>query len=122
MGKTSLATDIALNAAAKGYRVLFVSVETSRDKLGIRMLSRETKINSRKMRTAFLADSERRRLINAKLGALPIRVMDRDPDWSNIKREIHRCKRDGLDLVLLDYLTLLDLPAGKFERRDVVVG
>jgi replicative DNA helicase len=124
MGKTSVATDIALNAAEKGYRVLFVSVETSREKLGIRMLSRETKINSRKLRTVMLADAERKRLIDAsgKLSGLPIRVMDRDPDWNNIKREIQRRKRDGLDLVLLDYLTLLDLPTGKYERRDVAVG
>jgi replicative DNA helicase len=124
MGKTSLAVDITLNAAGKGFRVFFVSVETSRVKLGIRMLSREAKINSRKLRTATLAETERARLVNAsgKLSGLPVYVMDSESDWTNIKREIRRLKRHGLDLVVLDYLTLLDIPTGKNERRDVAIG
>ncbi len=41
----------------------------------------------------------------------------------NIKREIRRRARNrGLDLVILDYLTLLDLPTGKNDRRDLAVG
>jgi len=124
MGKTSLAVDIALNAAAKGFKVQIVSVETTKEKLGIRMLSRETKINSRKLRTAVLQESERARLLSAsgKLSKLPVTVTEREANWENIKRKIRKCKRSGLDLVLLDYLTLLDLPTGKYERRDIAVG
>ncbi len=121
MGKTSLALDLGLNAAQRGFFVLIVSVETSREKLGIRMLSRETKINSRRFRTGALEDRDLPRLIAAsgKLSKLPIHVLDRETAWSNIKREIRRRKRDGLDMVILDYLTLLDLAAGKNERRDL---
>lgn len=124
MGKTALAADITLNAAAKGFRVLFVSVETSAEKLGIRMLSRQTKINSRKLRIVRLDDDERKRLIFAsgKLGELPIHVMEKERDWPIVKRQIQRLKRDGLDLVVLDYLTLLDIPTGRNERRDIAVG
>jgi replicative DNA helicase len=124
MGKTSIAVDLALNAAARGYAGLFVSVETSREKLGMRMLSRETKINSRRFRVGQLDDNDRVRLVEAgmKLGRLPVHFFDRDSDWSNIKREIRRRKRHGLELVILDYLTLLDFPTGKYERRDLAVG
>jgi replicative DNA helicase len=124
MGKTSVALDVALNAASRDFCVLFVSVETSREKLGMRMLSRETKINSRKFRTGALDDSDFPRLTVAsgRLSNLPICVLDRETDWLKIKREIRRRKRDGLDLVILDYLTLLDLPTGKNDRRDLAVG
>jgi replicative DNA helicase len=124
MGKTSFALDLALNAAARGYAVLIVSVETSREKLGMRMLSRETKINSRKFRTGALDDGDYPRLgaASGKLGALPIHVLDREADWENIKREIRRRARGGLDMVVVDYLTLLDLPTGKNDRRDLAVG
>jgi replicative DNA helicase len=124
MGKTSFSLDLGANAAARGFSVLIVSVETLREKLGIRMLSRETKINSRKFRTGSLEDGEVARLIDAsgKLGRLPIHIIDRETGWPNIKREIRRRKCDGLDLVILDYLTLLDLPTGKNDRRDLAVG
>jgi replicative DNA helicase len=124
MGKTSIALDLELNAAVRGFASLFVSVETSREKLGMRMLSRETKINSRKFRTGALDDSDYSRLAAAsgKIGGLPIHVLDRETGWPNIKREIRRRARNGLDLVILDYLTLLDLPTGKNDRRDLAVG
>jgi replicative DNA helicase len=124
MGKTSLALDFGLNAAERGYSVLIVSVETSREKLGMRMLSRETKLNSRKFRTGILQDGDYPRLTAAsgKLGGLPIHVLDRESEWGNIKREIRRRARGGLDLVILDYLTLLDLPTGRNDRRDLAVG
>ena len=124
MGKTSMALDMGLNAAKSGFHVLIVSVETSREKLGMRLLARETKINSRKFRIGKLDDQDFPRLVAAsgELSNLPIHVLDRETGWPNIKREIRRRKRDGLDLVIIDYLTLLDLPTGKNERRDLAVG
>jgi len=124
MGKTSIALDLQLNAAERGFASLFVSVETSREKLGMRMLSRATKINSRKFRTGSLNDSDYPRLATAgsALSRLPIYVLDREADWNRISREIRRRARHGLDVVLLDYLTLLDLPNGKNDRRDLAVG
>ena len=124
MGKTSIALDLELNAAERGFSSLFVSVETAREKLGMRMLSRETKINGRKFRTGPLNDGDYARLVDAaaKLSSLPIQVLHRENGWPNIKREIRRRARGGLDLVILDYLTLLDLPIGKNDRRDLAVG
>jgi len=88
------------------------------------MLSRETKINSRKFRIGALDDSDYGRLVAAsgKIGNLPVHVLDREMGWPNIKREIRRRARNGLDLVILDYLTLLDFPTGKNDRRDLAVG
>jgi replicative DNA helicase len=125
MGKTSIALDLQLNAATRGFAGLFISVETTREKLGMRLLSRETRIDSRRFRISGALDGDDRcRLVEActKLGRLPIHVLDREADWHNIKREIRRRKRNGLDLVILDYLTLLDLPTGKHDRRDLAVG
>jgi replicative DNA helicase len=125
MGKTSLALDLGLNTAARGFSLLFISVETSREKLGMRMLSRETKINSRKIRVGELDHGDSARLVSAsgRLGGLPIHVLDRETGWDNIRREIRRHGHSGgLDLVILDYLTLLDLPTGKNDRRDLAVG
>jgi replicative DNA helicase len=124
MGKTSIALDLELNTAAHGYASLFVSVETSREKLGMRMLSRETRIDSRRFRTGTLNDSDYPRLAaaSAELSSLPIHMLDREADWEHIKREIRRRARYRLDLVILDYLTLLDLPVAKNDRRDLAVG
>ena len=124
MGKTSLALDFGLNAAVRGYSVLIVSIETSREKLGMRMLSRETRIDSRRFRIGALADSDYPCLAAAsgKLSRLPIHVLDQESDWENIKREIRRRARYGLDLAILDYLTLLDIPTGKNDRRDLAIG
>jgi replicative DNA helicase len=124
MGKTGISLDFTMNFAERGFSVLFVSVETSNAKLGMRMLSRETKINSRKFRTGSLEDGDFTRLVaaSARLGNLPIHFLDRENGWPTIKQEIRRRKREGLDIVILDYLTLLDLPTGKNDRRDLAVG
>jgi replicative DNA helicase len=125
MGKTSLALDLLSNAAVRGFPSFFVSVETSREKIGMRMLSKATKINSRRFRTGQgLDDDDRTRLVETAMtiAHLPIHVLHRESGWPNIKREIRSRKRDGLDLVILDYLTLLEIPVAKNDRRDLAVG
>lgn len=58
MGKTSFADSVVLNAIETGSKVLFFSLEMSKEQLTARMLARYTKLNSRKQLYGKLTDDE----------------------------------------------------------------
>jgi len=58
MGKTSFADSVVLNAIQEGAKILFFSLEMSKEQLTARMLSKYTKINSRKQLYSKLDEYE----------------------------------------------------------------
>ena len=136
MGKTSLATNIAFNAArayttevdddgnktSNGGVVLFFSLEMSAEQLATRIISEQAEISSNKIRLgeinqdqfSKLADSANQ-LNNTQL------YIDDTPGISvtALRQKARRVKRQhGLDLIIVDYLQLLQGPAGKkFDNR-----
>lgn len=126
MGKTSLATCIAFNAAqqyardkrdgipleqSKGAVVAFFSLEMSSDQLATRILAQESLVSSEDLRKGTLNDEEFRRVARAssELSELPL-FIDDTPGLSIAAlraraRRLHR--RHGLGLVVVDYLQLL---------------
>lgn len=59
MGKTSFALNIARNVALKAKKkVLFFSLEMTKEQLAQRLLSSEARVGSQKMRTGQLTDDE----------------------------------------------------------------
>ena len=127
MGKTALATNIAFNAAydykvetnengdekiLDGAVVGFFSLEMSAEQLAARILSEQAQIASDKMRRGTLTNTEFDKLVVAsqQLHQLPIFIDDTPAlSVSALRTRARRLKRnEGLGLVIVDYLQLMD--------------
>jgi len=124
-GKTSLGSAIAMNAAKAGAKVAFFSMEMSREELVGRMLTVESGIDALTLRRGSFTDEEEGALIEAgdKVDALSIYI-DEAPALSPAALRA-RCRRavkkDGCDLIIVDYLQLLRGTGRKGETRYEIV-
>ena len=113
MGKTSLALDIARNAAVKhDVPVGIFSLEMSSEQLVDRMLSAESFINSWKMRTgAIRAEEDFGKIRDAleTLSKAPIFIDDKPAqNILSMRAVARRLKRErGIGLIIVDYLQLM---------------
>lgn len=111
MGKTSFALNLALNVATKGRKVLFFSLEMTKEQLASRVISMHARIKGLKMRNGLLDEDDWIRL-SASADALNNTPLYFD-DTSNItvnemKAKILRLK--DVDCVMIDYLQLMKSP------------
>ncbi len=125
MGKTTVAMNIAFNAASaimanranKKYRgaVVFFSLEMSASQLAARVLSSQAKIPSSSMRNGSLNDQEFLRMsqYSDALSNVPLLVDDTPgmsvPMMRARARRIAR-KHGGIALIVIDYLQLMQSP------------
>lgn len=113
MGKTSLALDIARNAAVKhNVPVGIFSLEMSSEQLVDRMLSAESFVNSWKMRTgAIHAEEDFSKIRDAleSLSKAPIFIDDKPGNnILGMRAVARRLKRErGIGLIVVDYLQLM---------------
>ncbi len=126
MGKTSLATNIAFNAAkaykeetdalgnkkaADGAKVAFFSLEMSSEQLATRILAEQAEISSHKIRQGEMSHEEFERLVIAaqELHSLPLFIDDTPAlSVSAVRTRCRRLQRQhGLGLIIIDYLQLL---------------
>ncbi len=113
MGKTSLALDIARNAAVRGgVPVGIFSLEMSTEQLVDRMLSAESYVNSWKMRTGAIRDEDDFAKIRDALENLsraPIYIDDKPAqNILSMRAVARRLKRErGIGLIIVDYLQLM---------------
>jgi replicative DNA helicase len=122
MGKTALCLNIAQHASitSKIPTAMF-SLEMSKEQLAIRMLCSEARVDSARLRSGFLSESDWPKLTMAA-GALsdaPI-FIDDSPAISvlELMAKARRLKADrGLGLVIIDYLQLMRGRSG-VERRE----
>jgi replicative DNA helicase len=112
LGKTSLALNIAHNAAVKeNARVAIFSLEMSKMELAYRFLSSESGIDTQKLRLDQLNERQRGEIVDAigRLSEAPIYIDDspflRDSDMRSKARRLHAEK--GIDLIIVDYLQLM---------------
>jgi replicative DNA helicase len=121
MGKTTLAVNIAENAALGSNKSAAIfSMEMSAESLTLRMISSLGRINQSNLRSGRLQeedwpriDSAMTQLSNAKI------YVDETPGLSptEIRARARRLKRErGLDLIVVDYLQLMQV-AGTKENR-----
>jgi replicative DNA helicase len=112
VGKTSLALNIAVNAAKRyGQRVAFFSLEMSSEQLVQRLRSSETGINQQKLRLGEIGDDEWPMLMEAA-GVLSetLLFIDDTPAVSalELRTKARRLQAEhGLDMVIVDYLQLM---------------
>jgi len=134
MGKTTLAMNIAFNAANAIYNgrankqykgaVVFFSLEMSNEQLASRVLSSQSKIPSTRMRDGNLTDEDFMKMsqYSDALSKIPL-VIDDTADMSvpMIKTRARRIARKfgGIALIVIDYLQLMKLPGGKTNDNRV---
>lgn len=124
MGKTALATNIAVNAAWRqaldrregrdtgtGAAVGFFSLEMSSDQLAARVLAQRAELNSERLRKGEIAQEEFNRLARAaeELEDLPLFIDDTPAlTVAGLRTRARRLKRKhDIGLVVVDYLQLL---------------
>ncbi len=131
MGKTTLATNIAFNAAhacrrevqedgskktVEGAVVAFFSLEMSSEQLATRIIAERTGINAHRIRQGDLDkhDFEKIRQATEELQNLPLYIDDQGGiSISQVAARARRLKRTvGLDMIVIDYLQLLTGPGG----------
>ena len=112
MGKTSLALNIARNAALEqGACVALFSLEMSRESLVQRLLASEAEVNSKHLRLGLNTEEEERAIMEAqgKLSTAAIYIDDspmlRVVEMRSKARRLYYER--PLDLIILDYLQLL---------------
>lgn len=122
MGKTTLAMNIAENAAV-GHKlpVAIFSMEMPGTQLAMRMMASLGRINSHRVRTGKLDDEDWPRLTSAVtlLSDAPI-FIDDTPALSpmELRARARRIKREhGLGLIIVDYLQLMQASEQGTENR-----
>ena len=134
MGKTALATNMAFHAARlwakdkadqtepkRGAPVLLFSLEMAASQLSARILSEQTEIEMRKIRTGRFTDSEWDRFVQTAqtLGDLPLYIDDTGGiSIAQIAARARRLKREKqIGLIVIDYLQLVEPSSRRFENR-----
>ncbi len=136
MGKTSLATNIALNAAMAyrlegdegetnravldGASVGFFSLEMAAEQIATRILAEASNVAADAMRRGVMSDHDFVKLVPAaqKLEQIPFYIDDTPAlTIAALRTRARRLKRrHGLGLVVVDYLQLMR-PAGRHDSR-----
>ncbi len=121
MGKTTLAMNIAENAAIAGkIPTAIFSMEMSSEQLAFRMIGSIGRVNQSNLRTGRFSDEDWTRINSAVaiMSQAPI-FIDDTPALSpiEIRARARRLKREhGLGLIVLDYLQLMGI-SGTRENR-----
>ena len=119
VGKSAMAINIAIKSASAGNNVAFFSLEMSRKVVIDRMMGVTSRLNVRKLRTGQIKDWVKASDGMAKLTSLPIWINDdRNITTTQIRAQCRRLhKREGVDLVIVDYSDWL---ADKRERGESI--
>ncbi len=117
MGKTSLATNIAFNAAqklqdsGKKSSIAFFSLEMSSEQLSTRIISEQARISSNDIRRGRISDDQFDKFLETSknISELPLYI-DETPALSiaALSNRARRIKRlFGLDMIVVDYIQLM---------------
>jgi replicative DNA helicase len=125
MGKTTLAINIAENAAVgRGVPAAIFSMEMSAEQLTMRMISSLGRVNQAHLRTGQFSDEDWSRINGAiaQLSAAPLFV-DETPALTptEVRARARRLKREkGLGLIVVDYLQLMQVSGTKENRATEI--
>ncbi|MEX1014568.1 MAG: replicative DNA helicase [Candidatus Paceibacterota bacterium] len=111
-GKTSLALDIARNAALKKYKVGVFSLEMSGEQIIDRMIATQSQIPLWRLRTGKIHDETEFALIQKALDELsdiPLFIEDTpSPNILHVRSMARKLQIEhGLDLLVIDYIQLI---------------
>ncbi len=130
MGKTAFATNIAHNISRIPEKkelpkknVLFFSLEMSADQLAQRIMSEIAEISSENIRTGNLSKTDFNKLVKASETLKDLSLfIDDSPALTipSIRTRARRLKRkEGLDLLIIDYLQLINSDSRNYNDNRV---
>ncbi len=112
LGKSALAINVSLNAARQGAAVGIFSLEMSREQLALRILAGDAEVDAHRLRLGLYTEAEEQRIIDSigNLSDLPVYIDD--TPFQGIMEMRSKARRlsispDGLDLLIVDYLQLV---------------
>ncbi len=123
MGKTSLALNLARNAAIEhNVPVGLFSLEMTSQQLSLRLLCSEARVDSHKVRTGRLPDSDWQKLSKTvgKLAKAPIYLDDTASiGVLDVRTRARRAKLEhNIGMIIIDYLQLMELPRGAESQQQ----
>ncbi len=124
-GKTSFALSLSLEMALKGKKVGFISLEMSKEQIGLRLLCAHANVDLSKVRSGYLSSEDFKFLAEAtqELEKANIFIDDSAPYFLHELRA--KCRRllktQGLDILFIDYIQLLKTKE-KYENRNLQLG
>ena len=127
MGKTSIALNIAMEAAQNsGKTVAVFSLEMSREQLCLRLLSSHSYVDNKKLQTGRLTEEEWNKVIQSSGYLSKLSMLIDDNPSLTVADMNAQCRRvKDLGLVIIDYLQLMQSAGGaqKYsgENRQQVV-
>lgn len=123
MGKTALALNIALNAAAVSPgAVAFFSCEMPAEQLAMRMLAAKAKVNGQKIRTGRLDDKDWSKINEATQLLKKQNFYIDDSSMQKVSDMLAKCRKlqseHGLSIVFIDYIQLIASSSSNSENRQ----
>jgi replicative DNA helicase len=125
MGKTAFAMNIAEAAAMRGKKSVAVfSMEMSASQLALRLISSMGRIHQQHLRTGDLAEEDWPRVTSAITMLSEAKIfIDDTPAMSPVEMRARsrRLQREhGLDMIVIDYLQLMQVPGNKENRATEI--
>lgn len=123
IGKTAFALSMARSMALEHKKkVAFFSIEMNISKIVHRLLSAESGINAKVLRSGHLTNPDSSQLIKAmnKLSKAEIFLDDTNPiGLGEIRAKSRRLKvQFGIDIIMIDYLQIISTPSQKNGNRE----
>ena len=122
MGKTAFVLNIAQYAALRdNHKVALFSLEMSAEQLVTRMMASELLLDSQKLRTGDLKDSDWPRLIEGAtmIGKSNLIIDDTSSSLTEIRSKCRRYKqKEDVELIIIDYLQLMTGSGRRSESRQ----
>lgn len=120
MGKTIFALQIADYIAKKKIPVMFISLEMSEEQIITKLIAKETRINSTKMRLGTLTDQEAVKVYEAgaELEEKSLYITSNLRTIQQIEVEARKMKnKKNIGLIIIDYIQLIK-SSQKFNLRE----
>ena len=111
LGKSSLAINVAVNAARNGAVVGIFSLEMGREQIALRMMASDAGVDAHRLRMGHTTEAQEQR-INDCIGSLSdLKIYVDDTPFQSIMEMRSKSRRlfmeHGLDLLVVDYLQLI---------------
>lgn len=127
MGKTAFAINMAKNVLKRNAKVAIMSLEMDATEVVDRMIVQEAQVNAWKYTQGETNEEEDQRVSKAldNLHELPLMISDeRGLNTAQIRARLRKFKAqmDGLDLAVVDYLQMIQLPEEHAQNTSRAVG
>ncbi|MCC3144685.1 AAA family ATPase [Halanaerobium sp. Z-7514] len=127
MGKTAFAINIAKNVLKRKAKVAIISLEMDATEVMDRMIIQEAQVNGWKYTQGETNDQEDKRISKAldNLHEMPLMISDeRGLNTAQIRARLRKFKAqlDGIDLAVIDYLQMIQLPDEHAQNTARAVG